>query len=160
MRIIFAIFFFIFISQAWAEDCHQAIELYNQGTIASSLEIKERSFKDAISLCSDPQLRAKAYNNLADTYEKGGHLSSAFTYYRKALETNPGLATAYFSVGDIFFSLKDFHSAVAMYKTGLEYNPKDEVSRRKKKEAEKKKREYIREHYRFVNKVIAFIEAS
>ena len=80
MRIIFAIFFFIFISQAWAEDCHQAIELYNQGTIASSLEIKERSFKEAISLCSDPQLRAKAYNNLADSYEKGGYLSSAFIY--------------------------------------------------------------------------------
>jgi len=149
MRFIITIIFFVFISQAWGEDCRRAIELYNQGTISSSLKIKEQHFKDAISLCSDAKVLAKAYNNLADTYERGGRISKALIYYRKALEVDPRLAPAYFSVGDIFFGIKDYFSAAAMYKKGLRYEPGDEISLKQKQEAEIKSQRHMLIYFDF-----------
>jgi len=130
-------------SDVWSEDCNTAVELYNQATQASGLEAKERGFKEAATLCSDPEIISRVYNNLADTYEQGGHLSLALTYYKKALEIKPDLAISYFSVGDIFFRLKDYYSAAVMYGKGLRHGPEDKESWQKKKEAETRAKVYL-----------------
>jgi len=127
----------------WAEDCSKAIELFNQATMAEDMEVKERGFKKAIPLCRDPEVLARVYNNLADTYERTGRLSLALAYYRKALETKPDLATAYFSVGDIFFRVKDYCSASVIYEKGLRYRSEDEESIKKREEALERARKYI-----------------
>ena len=59
------------------------------------------------------------------------------------------IATAYFSVGDIFFSIKDYFSAAAMYKKGLRYEPGDEMSRQRKKEAEIRSQKYMLIYFDF-----------
>lgn len=130
-------------SHTWAEDCPKAIALYNHATVEDDLAVRERSFKKAIGLCSDPEVLSRVLNNLADTYERAGRLSLALTYYRKALEAKPDLAMSYFSVGDIFFGLKDYYSAAVMYGKGLSYSPEDEESRKNKEEAESKARRYM-----------------
>ena len=48
-----------FASQAWAEDCAKAIALYNQATGEDNLAAKERCFKEAIPLCSDPEVLSR-----------------------------------------------------------------------------------------------------
>jgi len=136
-------------SDVWGEDCNRAIELYNQATQASELETKERGFKKAAALCSDPEVLSRVYNNLADTYEQRGRLSLALTYYRKALERKSDLATSYFSVGDIFFRLKDYYSAAVMYGKGLRHIPEDKESWQKKKEAETKAKGSLVVHFDF-----------
>ena len=67
----------------------------------------------------------------------------ALTYYKKALEAKPDLATSYFSVGDIFFRLKDYYSAAVMYEKGLKYRPEDKQSRQKKEEARARAGRYM-----------------
>jgi tetratricopeptide (TPR) repeat protein len=128
---------------AWADDCPKAIALYNRATVEDDPAVRERSFKKAIALCSDPEVLSRVFNNLADTYEKAGRFTPALTYYRKALEAKPELATSYFSVGDIFFRLKDYYSAAVMYGKGLSYSPEDEESRKDKKEAESMARRHM-----------------
>lgn len=103
---------------------------------------KERRFRDAIALCSDPEVLARAYNNLADLYETKGYYSKGLVYYRKAIEKKKDLATPYQSVGDIFFKLGDYYSAFIMYGKALRYKPDDEEllgSRKKAGEGFKKK---------------------
>lgn len=127
----------------WAEDCSKAIELFNQATMGEDMEVKERGFKKAIHLCRDPEVLARVYNNLADTYERTRRLSLALAYYRKALETKPDLATSYFSVGDIFFRVKDYSSAAVMYEKGLRYRPEDEESVKRREEALERAKKHI-----------------
>lgn len=133
----------IFASNGWGADCSKAIELYNQATVAKDLQVKERGFKKAIPLCSDPIVLSKVYNNLADTYERQDRLLLALAYYRKALETKPDFATAYFSVGDIFFRLRDYFSAAVMYGKGLKYRSEDEESIQRKEQAETMAKGYM-----------------
>ena len=128
---------------SWAENCPRAIELYNQATQTQDVKAKERYFKEAILLCSDLEILSRVYNNLADTYERTGRLSLALAYYKKALEIKPDLATSYFSVGDIFFRIKDYCSAAVMYEKGLGYRPRDEESVKKREEALEKAKKYI-----------------
>lgn len=150
MSRIFLIFILLFLaSHVWAEDCPKAIALYNRATVEDDLAVRERSFKKAIALCSDPEVLSRVLNNLADTYERAGRLSVALTYYHKALESKPDLATSYFSVGDIFFRLKDYYSAAVMYGKGLSYSPDNEESRKNKEEAESRARRYMLIYFDF-----------
>ena len=73
------------------------------------------------------------YYNLANAHFKAEQIGPAVFYYKKALKVKSDLATSYFSVGDIFFSLKDYHSAAVMYGKGLKYSPEDKESRQKKR---------------------------
>ena len=133
---------------AIAEDCKQAVELYNKGTLSKDFKKKESYFKKAIPLCSDPEILSRVYNNLADTYEKQGKLSLALKWYKKALKIKPDLSTSYFSVGDIFFKLGDYYSAYIMYGKGLRYEPDDNESF--------EKREMARD--RFKKKMIVYFD--
>lgn len=127
---------------AYPEDCQKAVDLYNKGTLSNDVKEKERSFKEAIRLCSDPEVLSRVYNNLGDLYEKKEEYSKALVHYRKAVEIKSDLATPYISVGDIFFKLRDYYSAFVMYGEGLKYNPEDEDAikgRERSEEAFKKK---------------------
>ena len=141
---------------SWAENCPKAIELYNQATETQDVKVKEQYFKKAIPLCSDSEILSRVYNNLADIYDRTGRLSLAFTYYKKALETKPDLATSYFSVGDIFFHVKDYCSAAVMYAKGLRYRPEDEESVKKKGAALEGGKKYIIIYFDFDSSKIPF----
>lgn len=112
----------------------RAIELYNQGTLSNDLVEKERCFRAAIAIGDNPEVLAKAYNNLADVYERRKEYAKALTYYRKAIELKNNLVTPYVSVGNIFSTLGDFYSAFIMYGKGLKYNPTDEDAQKGIKE--------------------------
>ena len=136
MRCIFPLLLsFFLVTPSSADDCSKAVKLYNHATITDDLKVKEECFKEAIPLCSDSEIRSRIYNNLADTYERTGRSSIALFYYKKALENKSDLATAYFSVGDIFFKVKDYYSAAVMYEKGLGYCLEDEESVERWKEA-------------------------
>jgi len=124
---------------ASAEDCTKATALYNRALDTQALRQRERLLRKALPLCSQPEVFARLYNNLADTYEKQNRLSLALRFYRQALRAKPDLATAYFSVGDIFNRLGDYQSAAIMYGKGLRYQPSDEDAE-KKRDAEVKAR--------------------
>jgi outer membrane protein OmpA-like peptidoglycan-associated protein len=141
--ILTVLFIHVFLSFVWAEDCAKAVKLYNQATLATDLASKENLFKRAIPLCTEPEVLSKIHNNLADTYEKTGRLSPALDHYRKALETKPDFALAYFSVGDIFFRLRDYRSAAVMYDKGLRYAPDDHESQKRKEEAEARAKKFM-----------------
>jgi len=141
-------------SHAWAGDCDRAIALYNRAAGENDLAVKERCFKEAIPLCSDPEVLSRVLNNLADTYERQDRLSPALTYYKKALEAKPDLATSYFSVGDIFFRLKDYYSAAVMYGKGLRYSPEDKESCLKREQAEAKSRHHMIIYFDFDSSMI------
>jgi outer membrane protein OmpA-like peptidoglycan-associated protein len=114
------------------QDCKRAVELYNKGTLSEDPQEKESYFKQAISLCSEPEILSRVYNNLADTYEKQGQLSLALEFYKKALEKKPDSAISCFSVGDIFFELGDYYSAYVMYNRGLKYDQMDKEALEKR----------------------------
>lgn len=127
---------FLLPSQILPEDCQRAIELYDKGTLSNNLIEKERYFKEAIPVCSDPEVLSRVYNNLADLYEMRGEYSRALVNYRKSIETKTDLPTPYFSVGDIFLKLEDYYSAFIMYDKGLRYKPNDEGSLTNRERAE------------------------
>ena len=107
-------------SVVFAEDCERMIELYNQGTTAESLVIKEKLFKKALKIpCKDPRILSQLHNNLADTYEKQGKTKEAIIEYQLAIKTDPDLLYPYLSLGDIYFNIGNFEYAVEYYEAGL-----------------------------------------
>ena len=157
MRPIIAVLLCLFLSTpSWSENCPKAIEFYNQATGTEDLKVREECFKEAIPLCSDSEIRSRVYNNLADTYEQTDRISLALSYYRKALETKSDLATAYFSVGDIFFRVKDYCSAAVMYEKGLKYRPEDQESSKRREEALDGAKKYIVIYFDFDSFEIPF----
>ena len=107
-------------SVVFAEDCERMIELYNQGTTAKSLVIKEKLFKKALKIpCKDPRILSQLHNNLADTYEKQGKTKEAIIEYQLAIKTDPDLLYPYLSLGDIYFNIGNFEYAVEYYEAGL-----------------------------------------
>lgn len=148
---------FLFLPRAHGltENCRKAVSTYNHASETNNLGEKERLLIHALSLgCADKKIVAKIHNNLADAYEKQDRLSLALTYYRKALETKPDLATSYFSVGDIFFRLKGYYSAALMYGKGLRHRPEDEESRKNKEEAELRARRCMVIYFDFDSSMI------
>jgi len=113
------------ISLAASEDCNKALALYNRGTLSADPVEKEKCFKKAIALCSDPELLSRIYNNLGDLHENQNRYSIALAYYRRAIELKKDLASPYFGAGDIFLKLNDYYSSYIMYTKGLKYKPED-----------------------------------
>lgn len=105
--------------------------------MSNDLEEKEGCFKQAIPLCSNPEVLSRVYNNLADLYETREELSRALLHYRKALEIKGDLATPYVSAGEIFFKLEDYYSAFILYGKGARRLPDDEDLPKRREEAEK-----------------------
>ena len=124
------------------EDCPKAVELYNKGTFLQDPAAKEMLFKEAIPLCTDPEVISKVLNNLADVYEKKGDFIKAIINYRKAIAVKKDFVTPYVGVGDIFAKLGDYYSAYVMYGNALKIEPEDgdaAQGRKKTEEAYKKK---------------------
>ena len=124
------------------EDCPKAVELYNKGTLSKDPGEKEVFFREAIPLCTDPEVISKALNNLADVYEKKGDFIRAIINYRKAIAVKKDFVTPYVGVGDIFARLGDYYSAYVMYGNALKIEPEDGDAvqgRKKTEEAYKKK---------------------
>ena len=91
-----------------AENCPRAIALYNQAVVAEDLRQKELLYRQALeSGCDQPDITAKIYNNLADTYERQGRLEAAIANYKKAIDIDPYLPTPHLSLAEIYTKLKN-----------------------------------------------------
>ena len=91
-----------------AENCPRAIALYNQAVVAEDLWQKELLYRQALeSGCDQPDITAKIYNNLADTYERQGRLEAAIANYKKAIDIDPFLLTPHMSLAEIYTKLKN-----------------------------------------------------
>jgi len=129
-------------------DCKKAIEYYNEGVKETDLTIKEAKFLLALNeSCDNPEVTAKIFNNLADTYESRGELTRAIEFYNKSIMAKKDYAKPYFGIADIMFKLEDFYSAYIMYKKGLEIEPDDELSQKNIKEAEKGFKGHMRVYF-------------
>ncbi|MDN6310726.1 MAG: tetratricopeptide repeat protein [Flavobacteriaceae bacterium] len=64
----------------------KALEYYNQ-----SAELEDK-----------PADKARVYYNIAETYKKKGSLSSARTFYRKALKHKPSMGVAYLKIAEMY----------------------------------------------------------
>lgn len=85
------------------KECRKAVELYNQGTEASTIAQKEQFLIQALDAgCSEKMVLAKIYNNLADCHETQGKIDEAVKGYNKALKLDPQLYTAHWGLGDIY----------------------------------------------------------
>ncbi len=124
-----------FAPPVYPEGCQKAVELYNQGTSSTDPYEREQYFRQAIPLCSDPEVLVRAYNNLADSFERRKEYSQALSLYKKAMKIKKDHPTPYHSVGDIFSTLGDYYSAFIMYNKGLKYSPQDKEIERKKEAA-------------------------
>lgn len=92
---------------ARAADCRKAIDLYNQAVGVENLREKEIQYRRALeSGCDQPEITAKIYNNLADTYERQGRLEAAIANYKKAIDIDPFLPTPHLSLAEIYTKLK------------------------------------------------------
>lgn len=130
--IVLIIFFLLCPTLIFSEDCQKAAELYNQGTSLIDPYEREKYFRQVILLCSEPDVLVRAYNNLADSFERRKEYSQALSFYKKAIEIKKDHPTPYHSAGDIFSSLGDYYSAFIMYDKGLKYSSQDKEIERKK----------------------------
>lgn len=102
------------------EACKKAIGLYNEGTLSSDLARKEKLLNDALSQrCEDKTIQAKIHNNLADCFESQGKIDTAIEEYKKAIEIDPELTTAYISIGDIYKNKGNLEDAKRFYENGI-----------------------------------------
>jgi|GEM_PF-1076786 len=100
--------------------CAEAIQLYNEGTLSRDLALKEKLLSDALSQrCEDKKIQAKIHNNLADCFESQGKIDTAIEEYKKAIEIDPELATAYISIGDIHKKKSEIGEAIKFYEKGI-----------------------------------------
>jgi tetratricopeptide (TPR) repeat protein len=100
--------------------CTEAIQLYNEGTLSSDLAFKEKLLNDALAQrCEDKKVQAKIHNNLADCFESQGKIDTAIEEYKKVIEIDPELATAYISLGDIYKNRENLEDAKRFYENGI-----------------------------------------
>jgi tetratricopeptide (TPR) repeat protein len=100
--------------------CAKAVALYNEGTVSSDLARKEKLLNDALSQhCEDKKVQAKIHNNLADCFESQGKIDTAIEEYKKAIEIDPELATAFVSLGDIYKNKGNLEEAKRFYENGI-----------------------------------------
>ncbi len=118
--------------------CNDVIKLFNDATNSSQLSQKEQVFKKALELdCANAGIKARVHNNLADTCEQLGKQDEAVAQYKKALELDPGLAMACFSLGDIYFKKGNYEYAIENYERGIETQD-DEIAKANLKKAREK----------------------
>ncbi len=118
---------------AHADDCREAVQIYNRAVGEIALREKERLYTLALGLdCSDPEILAKILNNRADTYERQGQLEKAISGYKKAIETNPALPTPYLSLAQIYTKMNRPEEASYYSEQGFflsNYLPSEEIVR-------------------------------
>lgn len=109
---------------------HQALTLSNGGSRCTSdqLHRKEALYRKAIEL--NPE-HAEAWNNLGDVYENLGDYVKAVEAYGKAKDLKPDMAEPYFGIGDVYWKQGSYEKAIEAYQSGLERNPKDELSKQR-----------------------------
>lgn len=102
------------------EACRKAAELYNRATMTQEPKASEQLFTDALACdCQDNSIRAKIYNNLADSYERQDMLDKALEGYKKAIELDPQLIVAHISLGDIYSKKSMYKEAASHYEKAL-----------------------------------------
>jgi len=100
--------------------CQKAAELYNKATMTHDLKVSEQLFSDALACdCQDNSIRARIYNNLADSYERQDMLDKALEGYKKAIALDPQLIVAHISLGDIYSKKSMYKEAIIHYGRAL-----------------------------------------
>jgi len=81
---------------------YQAYEAFRQGFPLSRAKLL---LEQALKLCPK---HAETYNNLAELFSKEGNETQAIAHYRKALEINPNLSTAWNGLGESYYRQNQF----------------------------------------------------
>ncbi|MCI0567375.1 MAG: tetratricopeptide repeat protein, partial [Acidobacteria bacterium] len=81
----------------------------------------EEAFKQGVQL--DPALPL-SYMNLAELYDRTGHLEEAMQEYEAALQKNPQLASAHSLLGMLHERRQNFEQAKVHYRDALKLDPK------------------------------------
>ena len=89
---------------------------------------KMGSYDKAISifkklLKEKPENPYALYYNLAEIYEKTGKIEKAVNYFTKSAETAPNTFYPYGKIGEMYFSRKEWDSAIHFYKKAVENKP-------------------------------------
>ncbi len=75
-----------------------------------------------VPVAANPQAAVQAYNR-ARQYQAQQDWESAITYYKRALENNPGMANAWFNLGLVYAAKSDNTSARGAYEHAIKAQP-------------------------------------
>jgi predicted TPR repeat methyltransferase len=114
------------LEQSLALDPRQAEAWYRLGNVREEQGRDDRDaaacFENAVAL--DPA-HARAWNNLGSAQQRLGHGELALGSYRKAMQTDPGLAQACLNLGRLAGTRGDHALAAECFLTGLAHHPGD-----------------------------------
>ena len=99
----------------FAEDCRQAITLFEQSRGATAGEV-DRRLTEAVRLC--PR-HVEALLGLGRVREEQGRLDEAEALYRSAREVDSENPAPHAGLGDVHFAREDYAGAVSYYETFL-----------------------------------------
>ena len=91
-------------------------------SLSGDTEAAIRQFNQILPHTKDLD-RVVVYTLLGDTYRRTGNAALALENYRKAIELDPSFSTAYYGMGDAYFSLKDINNAEIWMSRSLSLDP-------------------------------------
>jgi outer membrane protein OmpA-like peptidoglycan-associated protein len=103
-------------SQAWAEQCDKAEDLYQLSLQTKDDESKKRFLQKALKLC---RFHVETLSDLGQLTLKQGHTRKAIYYLDLALFENPDHTISYAILGDAYYKNKQYHHASKAYKNFL-----------------------------------------
>jgi len=114
---------------------NEAILLYNSGVALhkqGKYELAEQKYSQALKIQPNMTESKKnlgaIYQNLAYKYFLNAQYEKSLVYAQKAASFAPGNANVYHTMGQCYSSLKDYDSAIAVYRKILTANPEDKIA--------------------------------
>ena len=84
----------------------------------------EENKNDQKSFSSPKPASASVYNLGLKSYENGD-VQSAITYFKKAIDLDPGFVDAYYNLGAIYKKQKNYYGAIKVFQKAVEINHED-----------------------------------
>ena len=92
--------------------------------ITFSLTLPGISIEDNEKNFNPKPASASVYNLGLKSYEQGD-IQSAITYFKRAIDLDPGFVDAYYNLGAIYKSQKNYYDAISSFQKAISINPGD-----------------------------------
>jgi tetratricopeptide (TPR) repeat protein len=97
----------------------KGLQLFSDGKYEKAIAV----FKKAVGYAPSSTAAINAYDYMAKSYLKLGDNRSAISTYKKSIVASSSNDAAYTSLGNIYYSQKDYANAVKSYEQAAKFNP-------------------------------------